>query len=392
MTVGSSTLRAAFARRFDGPPDVVWRAPGRVNLIGEHTDYNDGFVLPWALPLGVSAALRRNDSGVLRMVSLQHGDEVVEAGVADLEPGSVPGWAGYPAGVVWRLRRAGLPVGDAGFDLVVDGDVPAGAGLSSSAALECVVVRAIDDVLGLGLTGPDAAAHARGAENEFVGVPSGVMDQMASLMCAEGCALFLDTRSMATRQVPLDLDPGAGGGLALLLVDTNAPHRLVDGEYADRQRACAAGARALGVPALRDVPLAGLDDALARLDDEVVRRRVRHVVTENARVLDVVGLLDAGRPEEIGPLLTASHASLRDDFEVTVPELDTAVAAALDAGALGARMTGGGFGGSVVVLARTDAAGAVTDAIAAAFADRGYAPPRALPATPSAGAHPITDD
>ncbi|MFC7657781.1 galactokinase family protein [Pseudonocardia benzenivorans] len=212
MTVGSSTLRAAFARRFDGPPDVVWRAPGRVNLIGEHTDYNDGFVLPWALPLGVSAALRRNDSGVLRMVSLQHGDEVVEAGVADLEPGSVPGWAGYPAGVVWRLRRAGLPVGDAGFDLVVDGDVPAGAGLSSSAALECVVVRAIDDVLGLGLTGPDAAAHARGAENEFVGVPSGVMDQMASLMCAEGCALFLDTRSMATRQVPLDLDPGAGGG------------------------------------------------------------------------------------------------------------------------------------------------------------------------------------
>jgi len=381
-----------FADVFGGTPDVVWRAPGRVNLIGEHTDYNDGFVLPWALPLGVTAALRRNDSGVLRMVSRQHGGSdggVVEAPVAGLEPGSVEGWAGYPAGVVWRLREAGI-LGGEGFDLVVDGDVPAGAGLSSSAALECVVVRAIDDVLGLGLSGPEAAAHARGAENDFVGVPSGVMDQMASLLCAEGSALFLDTRSMATRQVPLDLDTGAGAGLALLLVDTNAPHQLVDGEYADRQRACAAGAAALGVTALRDVPLAGLDDALARIDDRVVRRRVRHVVTENARVLDVVGLLDDGRPDEIGPLLTESHVSLRDDFEVTVPELDTAVEAALAAGALGARMTGGGFGGSVVVLARSADADTVTDAVAAAFATRGFAAPRPVPATPSAGAHRLS--
>ncbi|ODU02128.1 MAG: galactokinase [Pseudonocardia sp. SCN 72-86] len=379
------TLAGSFDGVFGGTPDVVWRAPGRVNLIGEHTDYNDGFVLPWALPLGVTAALRRNDSGVLRMVSRQHGAGVVEARVGSLRPGSVEGWAGYPAGVVWRLREAGLVVGE-GFDLVVDGDVPAGAGLSSSAALECVVVRAVDDVLGLGLSGPVAAAHARGAENEFVGVPSGVMDQMASLMCAEGSALFLDTRSMATRQVPLDLD---ATGLALLLVDTNAPHQLVDGEYADRQRACAAGAAALGVPALRDVPLAGLDDALARIEDHVVRRRVRHVVTENARVLDVVGLLDDGRPDEIGPLLTASHASMRDDFEITVPEVDTCVDTALAAGALGARMTGGGFGGSVVVLARATDADTITDAVAAAFAARGFATPKPLPATPSAGAHRI---
>ncbi|GEL21918.1 galactokinase [Pseudonocardia sulfidoxydans NBRC 16205] len=374
----------SFAETFDGEPDVVWRAPGRVNLIGEHTDYNDGFVLPWALPLGVTAALRRNDSGIVRMVSRQHGPDVVEARVAELAPGSVRGWAGYPAGVVWRLRDAGLLAGSPGFDLVVDGDVPAGAGLSSSAALECVVVRAIDDVLGLGLSGPEAAAHARGAENEFVGVPSGVMDQMASLMCAQGSALFLDTRSMATRQVPLAVEDA---GLTLLLVDTNAPHQLVDGEYADRQRACAAGAAALGVTALRDVALAGLDDALARIPDDVVRRRVRHVVTENARVLDVVGLLDDGRPDEIGPLLTASHVSLRDDFEVTVPELDTAVVAALGAGALGARMTGGGFGGSVVILARAADADAITAAVAAAFATRGFAPPRPVPATPSAGAH-----
>ncbi|GAY11574.1 galactokinase [Pseudonocardia sp. N23] len=379
-----------FPGAFGGEPDVVWRAPGRVNLIGEHTDYNDGFVLPWALPLGVTVALRRNDSGLLRMVSRQHGADVVEARVADLEPGSVDGWAGYPAGVVWRLREAGLLLAATGFDLVVDGDVPAGAGLSSSAALECAVVRAVDDVLGLGLSGPEAAAHARGAENGFVGVPSGVMDQMASLMCAEGSALFLDTRSMATRQVPLDV---AGAGLALLLVDTNAPHTLVDGEYADRQRACAAGARALGVAALRDVPLAGLDDTLARIDGlddaDVVRRRVRHVVTENARVLDVVGLLDDGRPDEIGPLLTASHASLRDDFDVTVPELDVCVDAALAAGALGARMTGGGFGGSVVVLARAVDSDAITDAVAAAFATRGFATPRPVPATPSAGARRI---
>jgi galactokinase len=375
VTGAPGVFRAAFG----GEPETVWRAPGRVNLIGEHTDYNDGWVLPLALPLGVAVALRRNDSGVLRMVSGQQPGDAAEIRVEALTPGSVPGWAGYPAGVVWRLRARGFDVG--GLDLAVDGDLPGGAGLSSSAALECAVVMAVADVHGLRITRPEAAADARAAENDFVGMPCGVMDQYASLMCTADHALFLDTRTLVTEQVSLDF---ARAGLTLQLIDTNAPHRLVDGEYADRQAACAAAAATLGVRALRDVD--DLDAALARLGDDVLRRRVRHVVTENARVLDTVAALRAGRPADVGPLLTASHTSLRDDYEVSVPELDVAVDAALAAGALGARMTGGGFGGSVVVLGTAERADAIAAAVADAFAARGFTAPRRLPATPSDGA------
>ncbi|MFL6128545.1 MAG: galactokinase [Mycobacteriales bacterium] len=360
-----------------------WAAPGRLNLIGEHTDYNGGFVLPVALPYATTAAVQPRTDGRLRLRSAQRGGEETTLRVADLVPGTVDGWAGYVAGVVWALREAGHDVGG-GFDVEVDGDVPEGAGLSSSAALECAVAAAVDDVAGLGLARPELALLAQRAENAFVGVPSGVMDQMASMLCTRAHALFLDCRSLEVQQVPLDL---AAAGLAVLVVDTRTPHRLTDGEYGRRRAACEAAARRLGVPALRDLPVAELDAALARLDDDEQRRRVRHVVTEDDRVLRTVEALRAGRPADVGPLLSASHASLRDDYEVTVPQLDVAAAAAEQAGALGARMTGGGFGGCVLALVAADRTGQVRDAVRAAYAEAGFGEPGFFEAVPSQGAH-----
>lgn len=361
---------AGFRESFGRDPDCVWASPGRVNVIGEHTDYNEGFVLPLALPHRVVASAGRNGDERLRVLSRQRRGRTAEVDLRSLRPGAVDGWPAYAAGVVWALREAGHEVG--GLDLVVDGDVPAGAGLSSSAALECAVALAMDEAFGLGIDRPALARLAQRAENGFVGVPSGIMDQSASLLCREGHVLFLDTRTLDVEQVPLDL---ADAGLELLVVDTRAPHRLADGEYASRRRDCERGAAALGVPFLRDVSLKDLAAALSRIDDDITRRRVRHVVTEDARVLEVVGLLRDGRVREIGPLLTASHTSLRDDFEVTVPELDTAVDAALEAGALGARMTGGGFGGCVIALVPADAREAVGESVRRAFAERGFTPP-----------------
>jgi galactokinase len=365
------------------PASATWTAPGRLNLIGEHTDYNDGFVLPLALPYATTATVRPRTDGELRLRSAQRGTEEATVRVAELAPRTVDGWAAYAAGVVWVLREDGHDVGG-GFDVEVDGDVPEGAGLSSSAALECAVAAAVDDVAGLGLSRPELALVARRAENGFVGVPSGVMDQMASMLCREAHALFLDCRSLEARQVPLDLD---AAGLAILVVDTRTPHQLTDGEYGRRREACEAAAQRLGVAALRDVPADELDAALARLDDDEQRRRVRHVVTENDRVLRTVEALGAGRTAEIGPLLSASHASLRDDYEVTVPQLDVAAAAAEGAGALGARMTGGGFGGCVLALVPTGADEAVREAVHAAYADAGFGAPSFFVAVPSQGAH-----
>jgi len=371
------TERAA-ARR-----GACWSAPGRVNLIGEHTDYNDGFVLPIALPYRTTATVTLRTDGRLLVSSAQRPGEQARATVADLRPGGSPDWATYVLGVVWALREAGHDVAG-GADVVVDGQVPEGAGLSSSAALECAVAAALDDVLGLRRSRADLARLAQRAENEFVGMPSGIMDQMAAMRCLAGHALFLDCRSLAAEQVPLD--PGAHD-LAVLVIDTRAPHRLVDGEYADRRRSCEDAAAALGVPALRDVPPTGLEATLGRLADDTQRRRVRHVVTENQRVLDTVRLLRDGRVAEIGPLLAASHASLRDDFEVTVQQLDVAERAAVDAGALGARMTGGGFGGCVLALVPAAGESRVRAAVRQAYAEHGFDPPAFFAAAPSAGAH-----
>ncbi len=377
-----STETAAFREAFGRDPDCVWAAPGRVNLIGEHTDYNDGFVLPLALPHRVVASAARNGSDRLRMVARQRGGDRAEVHLGALAPAEVGGWVAYPAGVVWALREAGHKVG--GLDLVVDGNVPAGSGLSSSAALECAVALAVVETFGLDIDRSTLARLAQRAENDFVGMPCGIMDQSASLLCTEDHALFLDTRTGEVEHVPLDL---GGAGLALLVIDTLAPHRLVDGEYAARRADCERGAAALGVGYLRDIDPEGLPAALARLDDDTVRRRVRHVVTENARVLEVVDLLRARRTRGIGPLLTASHESLRHDFEVTVPELDTAVAAAREAGALGARMTGGGFGGCVIALVDGDRTDAVAAAVREAFDRQGFSQPEAFVTTAAPGAH-----
>ncbi|MEV4537413.1 galactokinase [Asanoa sp. NPDC049518] len=377
-----SRAAAGFSSAFGAEPAGLWAAPGRVNLIGEHTDYNDGFVLPFALPHRVVVAAAARPEPQWRVWSEQTG-ETVEFGAAEADdPGRVEGWAGYVAGVVWTLRSKGYEV--PGADLAVASDVPAGAGLSSSAALESAVLTALADLGGLDVPVEDRPALAQRAENDYVGMPCGIMDQSASIRAVDGHALFLDCRSLAIEQIPFDV---AASGLAVLVVDTRAPHRHAGGEYASRRRACEEAAATLGVPALRDVE--DLDAALAALSDEVMRRRVRHVVTENQRVLDTVALLRAGRVREIGPLLTASHASMRDDFEITVPEVDLAVSTALTAGAYGARMTGGGFGGCVLALVDAADTERVAAAVAAAYAGRGFTEPVWFAARPGAGAERV---
>ncbi|MEV7674413.1 galactokinase [Streptomyces sp. NPDC088752] len=375
------SVAAGFESLYGKTPDGVWAAPGRVNLIGEYTDFNDGFVLPFALPHTAVAAVARRDDGVLRLHSADVDGGVVQLDAAALEPLSGGNWAAYPAGVVWALREAGHPV--TGADVHLASTVPTGAGLSSSAALEVVTALALNDLFGLGLSRPELARIAQRAENAFVGVPCGIMDQMASACAEEGHALHLDTRDLSYRQVPFD---PAAEGLTLLVVDTRVKHALGDGAYAERRAGCEAGARALGVRALREVDAAHLPEALARLDDEKVRRYVRHVVSDNARVERTIALLDAGDPRAVGPVLTEGHASLRDDLRVSCPELDLVVGAANAAGALGARMTGGGFGGSAVVLVEADRAEKVTAAVEEAFAAAGHTAPGVFPALPSAGA------
>jgi galactokinase len=368
----------AFAERFGTEPEGVWAAPGRVNVIGEHTDYNDGFVLPVALPHTTRAAVGRRTDGRVALASLQGDGAVVELALADLAPGRPDGWAGYPAGVVDGLRDL-VP---GGVSVLVDTDVPVGAGLSSSAALTCSVALALSDLVAPHLTRADLVELARRSENDFVGAPTGILDQSASLLCEAGHALFLDTRTRTTEQVPLDL---AAAGLELLVVDTGTSHTHADGGYGDRRRECEEAAVRLGVPALRDVPDVA---ALAALDDDVLRRRARHIVTENARVLEIVRVLrGAADPRSIGPVLSEGHASLRDDFEISTPELDACVDAALAAGAHGARMVGGGFGGSAVVLVDRDRAGAIAEAVRYRFAQAGYIAPRTFDVVPSAGAH-----
>ncbi len=365
-----------FERRFGSAPQGVWAAPGRVNVIGEHTDYNDGFVLPVALRQRTRAAVSLRQDGRLRLASRQS-DEVYDGTVDALEPGRVEGWARYAAGVVWAFREDGHAV--PGLDLLVDSDVPIGAGLSSSAALECSVAVALSDLLGTGLGRPELAVLARRAENDFAGVPSGILDQSASLRCTEGHALFMDCRSGEVEQVPFDL---RRHGLVLLVVDTRAHHELGDGQYSSRRQACHEAAAAIGVPALRDAVPGDLD----KVPDPVARRRARHVVTENQRVLDVVALLRDDRVPDIGPVLTASHASMRDDFEISVAELDLTVETVLAAGALGARMTGGGFGGSAIALVAVNARDACVASVEAAFAQAGFEPPACFDVVPSSGA------
>ncbi|WP_432977884.1 galactokinase [Dactylosporangium sp. CA-233914] len=372
-------MSTAGQRLPEGPYDAVWASPGRVNLIGEHTDYNDGYVLPFALPHSTVVGGRRLDRPSWTVWSEQTGETVTFDGTQKVE-----GWAAYVAGVVWALREAGHDV--PGAALAITSDVPSGAGLSSSAAIECAVLAVLLDLGGFDVPMAVRPRLAQRAENEYVGAPTGIMDQSASTLCRAGHALFLDCRSLATEQVPFDL---AAQGLAILVVDSRAPHAHVTGEYAARRRDCEEAAKILDVPALRDVEPDGLQAALARLDDEVMRKRVRHVVTEDQRVLDTVAALRSGDARAVGPLMTASHSSMREDYEITVPEVDTAVSAALRAGAYGARMTGGGFGGCVLALVDAERCAAVEAAVREAFAEAGFTPPDAFVVTPAEGTHKI---
>ena len=369
-----------FRTTYRSEPAGLWSAPGRVNLIGEHTDYNDGFVLPFAIGARTRVAAAPREDGILRMRSAQQPAGDLAVPLADLAPGTPEGWGSYVAGVVWAARESGHDVG--GMDLLVDGRVPLGGGLSSSHALECGVALAVNDIFGLGLGVQELALLTQRAENDFVGAPTGLMDQLASLACTTGHALFLDTRSLESEHVPLD---PSDDGLALLVMDTRVHHALGDGSYANRRAACSEAADRLGVRSLRDVPADGLDRRLEDLPDELCRR-ARHVVRENERVLAAVDATRARDWAALGALLDGSHASLRDDYEVSCKELDTAVDAAVGAGALGARMTGGGFGGSAVALVPQERVTAVRTAVADAFAEAGWASPRTFEVTPSAGA------
>ena len=366
----------------------VWSAPGRVNLIGEHTDYNDGFVLPFALPHRLAAAASPRDDHLLSVSTMGSDGRIQEAApvrIPDLRPGSVAGWGAYPAGVAWVLRDHGV---DRGADLVLAGDVPTGAGLSSSHALQCAVALALLGLAGLELDDPptpsrmEIARWVQRAENDFVGAPTGLLDQTASMRCTESHVLFFDVRSGEAEQVPFDT---AALGLRILVIDTRTKHSHSESGYGERRRGTERAADVLGLKALRDVPFDGLDPALDRLPEDL-RPLVRHVVTENQRVLDVVKLLRAGKLADIGPLLDASHTSMRDDYRISTPELDLAVEVARKTGALGARMTGGGFGGSAIALLPESVVEAVGQAVTSAYERSGWRAPRTFVAGPSGGA------
>ena len=371
----------------------VWFAPGRANLMGEHTDYNGGFVLPFALAQGVTATASGRPDELLVLRSKQVQDDPVTIRLDSLTPGSVSGWAAYPAGVAWALRAAGHVVRGASID--IDSDLPVGAGVSSSAALECSVALALCSLSGVTVPRRELAAIARRAENDFVGAPTGIIDQSAALLCAEGHALLLDCGTLEATQVPFR---PAAAGVSALVIDTRVTHALVSGEYAARRAECEAAARLLGVRALGTVTDLR---ALGRLDDPLLRRRARHVITDSARARKIAEALrrprrggaSAGPGETypfVGKLLVDGHVSLRDDFEVSWPEADVAVEAAIAAGAYGAKMIGGGFGGSVLALAPTGRAEAVRWAVTEAFTARRWTHPEFLDAIPSPPARKIS--
>ncbi|MGN6761970.1 MAG: galactokinase [Leifsonia sp.] len=382
MTDLRTGIRDDFIQTFGREPDGIWSAPGRVNLIGEHTDYNLGFVLPFAINRRTVAAIGVRDDRVLRVGST-FTDELVEVAIDDLSPEILSGWSAYPLGVAWALSEFGVDLAAVpGMDILLDSNVPVGAGLSSSAAIESAVGLALDELWRLGLDRRTLARVGQRAENVAAGAPTGIMDQSASLLGEPDAAVFLDCRSLESEVVPLGLE---AAGLEILIINTGVTHAHADGGYAERRASCEEGARILGVESLRDVSLADLDRARELLDD-VTFRRVRHVVTEDQRVLDTVRTLREQGPAAIGELLDASHVSMRDDFEISGPELDLAVETAQANGAIGARMTGGGFGGSAIALVPSDTLSRVLVALDGAFAEHGFGQPELFTVRPSEGA------
>ena len=369
-----ATALAEFEAHFGGTPDGVWAAPGRVNLIGEHTDYNAGLVLPIALPQRTYAAVRRRDDDVVAGTSAgMHA--TLPLALSDIAPGHPADWARYPAGVLWALAEAGYAVG--GVDVAFASDVPVGSGLSSSAAIEGAIGAAASDLFDLGLLADDAGRAAlaticQRAENHIAGAPTGGMDQAAALRSRQGYALNLDCADASVRHVPFRVHEH---GLALLVIDTRAPHSNASNEYGARRADCEQACAELGLDALRELTVPDLATALPRLSHDRLRKRVRHIVTETERVRLAVQAMEADDFTELGRLFVDSHASMRNDYEISCPELDLAVMTALEAGALGARMTGGGFGGSAIALVFQSQLAATQQAITAAYATAGFTAP-----------------
>jgi galactokinase len=371
-----ATLESAFQELFGHKAEVLAQAPGRVNLIGEHIDYSEGFVLPFAIADRTYAAIARNNDGLVRIASQQRKNRIFTIDINDVKPGSAGDWEKYVLGVIWTLDIS------SGVDILVDGHVPSGAGLSSSAALECSVAVGLNALFSLGKTLEDLARATQKAENDYVGMPCGIMDQSVSLMGREGSALLLDCRDLSTESVPFDV---ASQGLELLIIDTQAHHALVDGGYAERRASCESVASKFSIPSMRNLSMEILDSRKSEIT-EVEYIRARHAVTEIARVKDAVVALKESDFTTLGRLINESHISLRDDYTVSCPELDAAVDASLAAGALGSRMVGGGFGGSAIALIKADQIDAVKEAIKKSYAANGFKAPRFFTSLPSAGA------
>ncbi|MGV8882701.1 MAG: galactokinase [Rhodoglobus sp.] len=375
-------VAATFEELYGYAPSGIWSAPGRVNLIGEHTDYNLGFVLPFAINRRTVVALGVRDDSIIRVGS-EFADEVAEIAIAELTPERLNGWSAYPLGVAWALGQHGADLAAVpGVDLYIESTVPVGAGLSSSAAIESAVAVALNDVWQLGFDRPALAKVGQLAENKAVGAPTGIMDQSASLLGAADHAVFLDCRSLESETIALGFEQAE---LELLIIDTGVSHSHATGGYSSRRASCELGAKILGADSLRDVSVDDLPRARDLLDDETFRR-VRHVVTENQRVLDTVEALRTAGPLAIGELLDASHVSMRDDFEISIPELDLAVETAQANGAIGARMTGGGFGGAAIALVAKAGVSRIQVAIDGAFAEHGFSQPTMFTVSASAGA------
>ena len=372
------TLANTFTTLFSGNPEIICEAPGRVNLIGEHVDYCDGFVMPFAISDRTYAAISRRPDRKIRIASVQRRNEIFETSLDDLKPSAEGKWERYICGVIWAF---GEKITN-GLDILVDGHVALGAGLSSSAALECSVAFGLNELVETKLTLAQLAKLAQRAENEYVGMPCGIMDQSVSLMAQAGSALLLDCRDLSTEQIPLDL---ASAGLELLIIDTRAHHALVDGGYAERRASCESAAAKLGIKALRDCSIGQLEDSRTKLS-ELEYMRAEHIVNDIARVHECVDRLKKDDFVAVGNILTKSHASLRDLFEISCPELDLAVATSLANKSLGGRMIGGGFGGSAIALFKIEDINQAKQAIAAAFKASGFKEPRFFTSLPSAGA------
>ncbi len=360
---------------------VIAQAPGRINLIGEHTDYNLGFAMPIALEERTTVRFEPDGTGRITLRSNEEGDGSSFA--LSARPGDVEGWAEYPAGVIWALSAAGHSV--VGGTMEVSSDVPIGAGLSSSAALECAVLLAMNAATATAMDWSTVARIAQRGENDFVGAPTGLMDQLASLNGEADRALLIDFDSTSVRTVEFDL---ATHGLVLLVVNSNAAHQHSTGEYASRRESCTRASRILGVDSLRRVQG---HDILDRIEDEVDRRRVRHILTENQRVLDSAQAMADGDFRRLGALMAQSHASMRDDFEITTPHIDLIVDSLLRHGALGARMTGGGFGGCVISLVPAAEVDTMSAAVTEDISAGGFPAPTIFTARAAAGAQVCTD-